>query len=110
MYTSDSLEDSDLQFIEIQFDTSTYDKVVLDKKMTIEAQLSLIGGTMGLLTGFSILSGVEIIYILHCKAPFVSEKLQGIKIVISPPKIGDIYLCRPVEVARPRHRRSSIAA
>ena len=30
--------------------------------MTIEAQLGLIGGTMGLLTGFSILSGVEIIY------------------------------------------------
>ena len=33
-----------------------------DKKMTTEAQLGLIGGTMGLLTGFSILSGVEIIY------------------------------------------------
>ena len=33
-----------------------------DKKMTLEAQIGLIGGTMGLLTGFSILSGVEIIY------------------------------------------------
>ena len=32
--------------------------------MTIEAQLGLIGGTMGLLTGFSILSGVEIIFYL----------------------------------------------
>ena len=32
--------------------------------MTLEAQLGLIGGTMGLLTGFSILSGVEIIYYL----------------------------------------------
>ena len=32
--------------------------------MTTEAQLGLIGGTMGLLTGFSILSGVEIIYYL----------------------------------------------
>ena len=30
--------------------------------MTLEAQLGLIGGTMGLLTGFSILSGVEIIF------------------------------------------------
>ena len=30
--------------------------------MTLEAQLGLIGGTMGLLTGFSILSGVEILY------------------------------------------------
>ena len=32
--------------------------------MTTEAALGLIGGTMGLLTGFSILSGVEIIYFL----------------------------------------------
>ena len=30
----------------------------------MEAQLGLVGGTMGLLTGFSILSGVEIIYFL----------------------------------------------
>ena len=33
-------------------------------QVTTEAQLGLIGGTMGLLTGFSILSGVEIIYYL----------------------------------------------
>ena len=39
-------------------------------KVTTEAALGLIGGTMGLLTGFSILSGVEIIYYLlrfHCE-------------------------------------------
>ena len=29
--------------------------------MTLEAQLGLIGGTMGLLTGFSILSGVDLL-------------------------------------------------
>ena len=33
-------------------------------QVTLEAQLGLIGGTMGLLTGFSILSGVEIVYFL----------------------------------------------
>ena len=33
-------------------------------KVTMVAQLGLIGGTMGLLTGFSILSGVEIFYYL----------------------------------------------
>ena len=33
-------------------------------KVTLEAWLGLIGGTMGLLTGFSILSGVEILYFL----------------------------------------------
>ena len=33
-------------------------------EVTMEAQLGLIGGTMGLFTGFSILSAVEIIYFL----------------------------------------------
>ena len=49
--------------------------------MTLEAQLGLIGGTMGLLTGFSILSGVEIIYYLlrlvnvYHDVPFASSRL-----------------------------------
>ena len=51
-----------MYFIEIYFDSSTYDKVEQDKKMTLEAQLGLIGGTMGFLTGFSIFSLVEIVY------------------------------------------------
>ena len=57
-----STQETEIYFIEIFFDTSTYDKVEQDKKMTLEAQLGLIGGMMGLLTGFSILSGVEIVY------------------------------------------------
>ena len=48
--------------IQIYIDTATYDEIERDVKVTINAQLGLIGGTMGLLTGFSILSGVEIIY------------------------------------------------
>ena len=48
--------------VQIYFDTATYDEVDSDVRVTLEAQLGLIGGTMGLLTGFSILSGVEIIY------------------------------------------------
>ena len=53
-----------MQVIQIYFDTATYDKIERDVKVTINAQLGLIGGTMGLLTGFSILSAVEIIYYL----------------------------------------------
>ena len=48
--------------VQIYFDTATYDEIERDVKVTLEAQLGLIGGTMGLLTGFSILSGVEILY------------------------------------------------
>ena len=51
-----------LKLFHIYFDTATYDEIERDVKVTLEAQLGLIGGTMGLLTGFSILSGVEIIY------------------------------------------------
>ena len=67
----------DLLFVEIHFDSATYDKVVLDKKLTFEAQLSLIGGTMGLLTGFSIMSGVEIIY-------YVIKFIMSIKHHVAP--------------------------
>ena len=76
--------------VQIYFDTSTFDEIERDVKVlfinvnqcyrvlchnnllydllmfldqvTLESALGLIGGTMGLLTGFSILSGVEIIY------------------------------------------------
>ena len=51
-----------LKLIQIYFDTATYDMIEKDVTVTLEAQLGLIGGTMGLLTGFSILSGVEILY------------------------------------------------
>ena len=51
-----------------------------DAQVTMEAQLGLIGGTMGLLTGFSILSGVEIIYyLLRCNffyASFTNKRIN----------------------------------
>ena len=50
--------------MEIRFDTATFDDIERDKKIKTEAQLSLIGGTMGLLTGFSIISGVEIVFFI----------------------------------------------
>ena len=50
--------------MQIYFDTATFDDIERDKKIKMEAQLSLIGGTMGLLTGFSIISGIEIIFFL----------------------------------------------
>ena len=81
--------DAQLEVVYIYFGTETYDeykrdvKVILEEEeklliilvsvnminhnseqVTTEAALGLIGGTMGLLTGFSILTGVEIIYYL----------------------------------------------
>ena len=51
-----------LEVVQIYFDTSTYDQNEKDVKVTLEGQLGVVGGTMGLFAGFSLLSGVEIVY------------------------------------------------
>ena len=53
---------SNLRFIKIQFDAPVFEKVTKDRSAKFVDQLSAIGGTMGLLTGFSIISGVEFLY------------------------------------------------
>ena len=62
--SGEELPDSTLELVQIFFDTATFDNIERDKKIKMEAQLSLIGGTMGLLTGFSIISGIEIIFFI----------------------------------------------
>ena len=51
-----------LRFVRIYFDTPTFDRITKDRAAKFVDMLSAIGGTMGLLTGFSIISAVEIIY------------------------------------------------
>ena len=51
-----------LRFVRIYFDTPTFDRITKDRAAKFVDMLSAIGGTMGLLTGFSIISGVEILY------------------------------------------------
>ena len=53
---------SKLHYIKIYFDTPMFDRITKDRAAKFVDQLSAIGGTMGLLTGFSIISGVEIVY------------------------------------------------
>jgi hypothetical protein len=48
--------------VRIFFATPTFDRITKDEKANFETKLSTVGGTMGLLTGFSIISGVEVIY------------------------------------------------
>ena len=51
-----------LRFVRIYFDTPTFDKITKDRAAKFVDMMSAIGGTMGLLTGFSIISAVEIVY------------------------------------------------
>ena len=51
-----------MRYVWIYFDTPTFDRIEKDRAAKFVDMLSAIGGTMGLLTGFSIISGVEILY------------------------------------------------
>ena len=51
-----------LRFVRIYFDTPTFDRIEKDRAAKFVDMLSAIGGTMGLLTGFSIISAVEILF------------------------------------------------
>ena len=46
----------------IYFETHTFDRIEKDRAAKFVDMLSAIGGTMGLLTGFSLISAVEIVY------------------------------------------------
>ena len=50
--------------MKIYFGTPTFDRITKDEKASNAAKLSAVGGAMGLLTGFSMISGVEIFYFL----------------------------------------------
>ena len=51
-----------LRFVRIYFDTPTFNRITKDRAAKFVDMLSAIGGTMGLLTGFSIISAVEILF------------------------------------------------
>ena len=51
-----------LRFVRLYFYATTFDRITKDRAAKFVDMLSAIGGTMGLLTGFSIISGVEILY------------------------------------------------
>ena len=53
---------SNLRLVKIEFAAPVFDRISKDRAAKFVDQLSAIGGTMGLLTGFSIISGVEILY------------------------------------------------
>ena len=65
-----------LRYVRIFFDTPTFDRITKDRAAKFVDMLSAIGGTMGLLTGFSIISGVEILYfIAKVAAAFAKKKI-----------------------------------
>ena len=61
----------------IYFYATTFDRITKDRAAKFVDMLSAVGGTMGLLTGFSLISGVEIIYFgIKIILPIVKERLN----------------------------------
>ena len=50
------------RYLKINFHATSFERITKDRAAKFVDMLSAIGGTMGLLTGFSIISGVEIVY------------------------------------------------
>ena len=50
------------KYVRIYFDATTFDIVTKDRAAKFVDMISAIGGTLGLLTGFSIISAFEIFY------------------------------------------------
>ena len=55
-----------LHLFKLYFDTSVYDRITKHERANFETRLSVVGGTMGLFSGFSLISGMEIVYYI-CK-------------------------------------------
>ena len=51
-----------LHYVKIMFKTPKFERITKDRAAKFVDMLSAIGGTIGLLTGFSIISGIEIVY------------------------------------------------
>ena len=52
----------ELRYVQIYFDATTFDIVTKDRAAKFVDMISAIGGTLGLFTGFSIMSAFEIVY------------------------------------------------
>ena len=75
---------TNLHWVRIYFATPTFDLITKDEKANFETKLSAIGGTMGLLTGFSIISGVEIVFFaVKITVNLVKDKFKKKEKVIS---------------------------
>ena len=52
----------ELRYVRIYFDATTFDIVTKDRAAKFVDMISAIGGTLGLFTGFSIISAFELVY------------------------------------------------
>ena len=77
LYLEYELERPNLKYVKLQFNAPVFDKVTKDQSAKFVDKLSAVGGMMGLLTGFSIISGVEIVYfVVKIAIGYLNESRQ----------------------------------
>lgn len=64
LHSTDQEWRNKLRYVRIYFDTPTFDRITKDRAAKFVDYVSVIGGTMGLLSGFSIISLIEILYFI----------------------------------------------
>ena len=52
--------ENNLHVVTISINSPTFDLITKDAKTTFMDRLAIIGGTLGLFTGFSVISGIEV--------------------------------------------------
>ena len=71
-----------LRYVRIYFDATTFDKIQKDRSAKFVDMNSAIGGTLGLFTGFSIISAVEIVYFgMNLIVKIIKKMLIGKSVV-----------------------------
>ena len=73
LFNSDSeyQKKTKLHYVNIFFKSPTFDEITEDAKTNFVTKISVLGGSLGLFAGFSLLSGVELLYFfftLLCKS------------------------------------------
>ena len=91
-----------LRYVRIYFDTPTFDRITKDRAAKFVTILSAIGGTMGLLTGFSIISGIEMIFFcirqplhlikLHSVCPKFHSLFSNLELIHAIQRTSSVFL------------------
>ena len=68
-----------LQFVRIFFDTPTFDRIRKDSRIKFADCISAVGGTMGLFTGFSGISAIEILYFIFKSIGYICKSRKSMK-------------------------------
>ena len=66
-----------LHYVNIYYTSPTVDSITEDTKTNFVTKISVLGGTLGLFAGFSLLSGVEIIYTIIQATLFLARYMYA---------------------------------